>query len=45
LKGDYLRETGPIMSKDQHNAWNNFVDLTYNYICIDRRRNLYGYKV
>lgn len=44
LKGDYLRETGPIMSKDQHNAWNNFVDLTYNFICIDRRRNIRGYE-
>jgi hypothetical protein len=44
LKGDYLRETGPIMSKDQHNAWKNFVDLTYNFICIDRRRNMRAYQ-
>lgn len=45
LKGDYLRETGPDKAKDQHNAWNCFVDLTYNYLCVDRRRNFWFYKV
>lgn len=38
LKGDYLRETGPEKVPDQHNWWRVFVDLTYNYICCNRRR-------
>ena len=39
LKGDYLRESGPDKAEKQHNAWNCFVDLTYNFLCVDRRRN------
>jgi len=38
LKGDYLRESSPIMAPNQHNWFNVFVDLTYNYLCVDRRR-------
>lgn len=43
LRGDFLRESGPIMAPSQHNWWNVFVDLTYNYICLDRRRNFVFY--
>jgi hypothetical protein len=39
LEGDYLRETEPAKSADSHNTFEVFVDLSYNYICIDRRRN------
>lgn len=39
LKGDYLRETGPQMSPTQHNMWRTFIDLTYNFICVNRRKN------
>ncbi len=39
LKGDYLRESDPDKAPFQHNAFQVFVDLTYNYLCIDRRRN------
>jgi hypothetical protein len=39
LKGDYLRESEAMRSPNQHNVWNVFVDLTYNFINIDRRRN------
>lgn len=39
LAGDYLRETGPLRAPTQHNVWRMFVDLTYNYLCTDRRRN------
>lgn len=40
LAGDYLRESGPIHGGiKQHNVFINFVDLTYNFLCIDRRRN------
>lgn len=39
LKGDFLRESPPEKAPGQHNVWRVFVDLTYNYICIDRRRN------
>lgn len=43
LKGDYLRES-ENRAPNQHNVYQMFVDLTYNYLCIDRRRNavLYG---
>lgn len=37
LKGDYLRETGPIRAPNQHNVWRVHVDLTYNYICRNLR--------
>ncbi len=38
LKGDYLRESGPTQS-ESHNAWNNFTDLTYNFLNVDPRRS------
>lgn len=38
LKGDFLRETKPEKASDQHNVYETFVDLTYNYLCVDRRR-------
>lgn len=44
LKGDYLRESGPDQAKDQHNAWNNFVDLTYNFLNVDPRRSFVAAK-
>ena len=39
LKGDYLRESEPKESPTQHNAFMVFVDLTYNFVCDDRRSN------
>jgi hypothetical protein len=44
LKGDYLRESGPDQAKDQHNAWNCFVDLTYNFLNVDPRRSFIAAK-
>ena len=44
LKGDYLRESGPDPAKDQHNAWNCFVDLTYNFLNVDPRRSFVAAK-
>lgn len=38
LRGDYLRESRADRSPTQHNVFQFFVDLTYNYICVDRRR-------
>jgi len=38
LKGDYLRETGPVVAPNQHNMYRVFVDLTYNILCTNRRR-------
>lgn len=37
LKGDYFRETVK-MAPNQHNTVVVHTDLTYNYICVDRRR-------
>ena len=39
LKGDYLRESEAQKAPNQHNVYQIFVDLTYNYLCVDRRRN------
>ncbi|GIW59958.1 MAG: hypothetical protein KatS3mg087_1024 [Patescibacteria group bacterium] len=38
LQGDYLRESEPLQDARQHNVYQVFVDLTYNYVCVDRRR-------
>lgn len=38
LKGDYLRESPPEKVPDQHNMWRVFVDLSYNFVCSNRRR-------
>jgi hypothetical protein len=43
LRGDFLRESKPILKADQHNVIVSFIDLSYNYICVDRRRNLAAY--
>jgi len=39
LKGDYLRESEATKAPNQHNVYQVFVDMTYNYLCVDRRRN------
>lgn len=39
LKGDFLRESKPAMSPNSHNVIVVHIDFTYNYFCIDRRRN------
>ena len=38
LRGDYLREGKPKEAFGQHNTFVVHVDLSYNYICVDRRR-------
>lgn len=43
LKGDYLRESGPTQG-ESHNTWNCFVDLTYNFLCVDPRRSFVAAK-
>ena len=43
LRGDYLRESSPRIAANQHNVFEVHVDLTYNYLCIDPRRNAVGY--
>lgn len=39
LQGEYLNETGPIMAPNQHRTRQVHVDLTYNFVCYDRRQN------
>lgn len=39
LSGDYLRESGVQQAPKQHNVFQTFVDLSYNFCCVDRRRN------
>jgi hypothetical protein len=38
LKGDFLRESDTMIVPGQHNVYTTFTDLTYNFICIDCRR-------
>ena len=38
LAGDVLRETDPRIAADMHNVWVVFVDLTWNLLNTDRRR-------
>ena len=40
LEGDYLRESAPAVAPNQHNARQCFIDLTYNLLCLDRRRQM-----
>lgn len=44
LEGDFLRESDPMIIGDQHNMVQTHVDLTYNYLCINRRKNGVLYK-
>lgn len=37
LRGDYLRETGPIRASEQHNVWVTHVDTSWNFMCTNRR--------
>ena len=39
LKGDFLRESPPEKAPNQHNTFRVFVDLSYNFLCVNRRRN------
>lgn len=45
LKGDYLREDGPHRHPFQRNVMENFVSLSYNYVCLNRRAQAVGYYV
>ena len=38
LDGEYLVEDGPRQAPDQHTTFRVHIDLTYNYLCRDRRR-------
>jgi hypothetical protein len=39
LSGDFMRETGPVSSRNMHNVFTTFVDTSFNFICLNRRRN------
>lgn len=39
LRGNYLREGDPIRVGDSHNVFRVHMDLSYNLLCVDRRRN------
>jgi hypothetical protein len=38
LEGEYLREGAPLQRSDQHNVWVINTDVSYNYLCTDRRQ-------
>jgi len=44
LQGMYLKEKAPRQAPNQHNVYEVFVDLTYNFICYDRRQLFVLYK-
>ncbi len=39
LAGDWLRETDPIRDPEKHDWFTVYMDTTYNFLCLDRRRN------
>lgn len=39
LKGDYLRRSDPMPHPTKHRVKVVHIDLTYNYACVNRRRN------
>jgi hypothetical protein len=39
-KGWNMKQSKVIMSPTQHNVFTSHIDLTYNYLCVDRRRNM-----
>lgn len=39
LVGDYMREDGPIRDPKKRDWYTTYVNLSYNYLCLDRRRN------
>lgn len=40
LRGDWFKETEPVqLTPVQHNVYGVYMDLTYNMLCVDRRRN------
>jgi hypothetical protein len=39
LKGDYLRESEAKQAPSQDNVYYTVIWLTYNFLCVDRRRN------
>ena len=43
LKGDYLRETDARLAPKQHNTFVVDVDLSINFVCVNRRANAVCY--
>jgi len=43
LQGDYLRETSARLAPNQHNTFVMDVDLSMNFVCVNRRANAVGY--
>ena len=39
MKENFMRETVIKPSQDQHNVVKIFIDLSYNYVCVNRRGN------
>lgn len=44
LKGANMRESAPIRHAESHLVWVIWTDMSYNFICIDRRSNAVLYK-
>lgn len=45
LNGDYLRESDVRISGKSHNVMEAYIDMSYNYLCVNRRKNVVFYKV
>jgi hypothetical protein len=39
LKGDYMRRNGPIPDRDNPDGWVVILNMGFNFLCLDRRRN------
>ena len=38
MEGDWFRETGPMNDRAQKDVFTTFVDLQFNFVCINRQR-------
>jgi hypothetical protein len=43
LKGEFLKRRGPFRSPTCHTTHTTWIDCTYNWACVDPRRNFVGY--
>lgn len=45
LRGNFMRETDPMIVPNMHNAFVVWIDLSWNIYCDDRRRQIVGAQV
>lgn len=39
LSSEFMNESDPIRVANKHSVWSQFIDLSFNWVCTDRRSN------